>query len=1230
MRRWTAPAPARYHVPVPAGAASAGAAAPQAVHEAGATPKPGLSRLGNQAVQRSIAAARSDPGAPLEGAARAQLPPGFGPVDDLRVHTGPGAVAATAALGTQAFAVGRDLFFARGAFEPGTAAGRRLLSHEVAHGIQQRRAASNAPPAAGTAEAERDADHAVATGSAPRLQAAGVQVMASPDPPVRTRAGQLYDEYMAISGKWYERLDHSAEFGDRLLGLIDAGEIVLVTDVFNLLAANPDVGAAERRVMSTRIVHEIRLEKLDELAGNEAGRTLLAAISDPLQWGWQRLRALVRVEDALARARGHEAAQQTLAQAGQEVDLMAQPEVLKPLDVADVGPGLARVRLMLARLRERYEADIEIGPALVQAETDLEARFALKQGQEIDLEDDARQLGAASAIVSRFGEAMGKFDRMLPAPGAAADGDPLTLHYLQIIGGVRHDWITALDQALMPEGPRLLSIAEARSAALPDALVQLYLGSVPEHGRHFTYLGQSVAGMVAWVRWTQAKMAALRQEAGDPPSGTPADDEARDQRRRRDAQLIAYSLEGIRLWDRAIRGHEEVSLGVSPIGHVAPHVMATYASLGRLRTRCEAMKTAALAEDVETLAALARRNREDPDIEQFFHNLPGFIASANLLPGLVLQILIQFTVLKVASMAASAAGGLVSAGEGASLLNVSAQVALESLVFTGTSRVMNAALGQPSKDSFLFDLAMNVGLFGMLRVSGAAVRSAMVSRGLEEYAGVATHVSSFALLQVHGVLHFAISQQRWPSAKEIGDLSVDGLIMYGALVATHRPPAVRPKPHSGLAVLEMLHGKFGERLASVETAKTRLAARIYEQMRAEQAADPALQQQLQAQAAALESSLAQVLAQVKADPLFDAAKLRETLQDPALQSAATSSELLAESFGVPAAAELTPAGETQYSYAPGATEVVAQALEAKNAVVTDVVDAAGQHTLVAEVPGEPPIFLSERAGPPETRTPKRIYVPSAPVPAPPPTPTRTRSMPKGEVFAPEGGVTKQGATVVRRAAGNTDLTIDQANLKAGGDPNVHEALVKEHFRRSINRGEIPGRLVSGHKMNIRGYAEAIPERAADPPSLDEATRDFIDRPENSTLRNELVDRLIRLRNALRMPAAELSDATIAGDPWDASARLQAKAEAAQAPAMLRRAADDYVAMFSRSIGDLQPDMMIVDPRSVKVIDATHTVGTQFEVFHEFKTRLYMRIIEQLTGLPVTGLEFRSPREQRSL
>jgi hypothetical protein len=1184
---------------------------------------------GNLAIQQRVVAARTDSGAPLGAEARALLPAAFGDVSDLRVHTGPKAAAASAALGTRAFTLGRDLFFAEGAFDVNGAAGRHILLHEVAHGIQQRDAASSHVPSGSVStKTEVDAERAVATSSAPRLRAATQEIMSFPDQRAASTDNQLFDEYMAGGTEWYERGNYAETFSEKLLVLITTGDIQTVTQVLRKLADDGRVAPAERRAISLHLVNKMRPDQLDELATSVAGRTLLNLISSPLQWGWNVLASLLKVEDAVARAQGHAAAEKTLTQAAQRLEVAAEPEVLRPLDPWDVAGGLIRTRLMLSRLHTLYDADFEIGPALANAEEDLETRFSPKVGGEIDFDDDARQLGATTAIISRFTDALSKFDRMAPAPGTPADADPLSVHFLQIIGGVRRDWIAALDKSVMAEGPNLLAVAESKSAALPEALLQLYLGSVPEHGEHFELLPQSVAHMLDWVGWTQRKIAALRQEADDPPERSAPDMEAREERRRHGAQMIALSVEGIKLWDRAIRAHEALSLGVSLPGHLAPHIVASYASIGRLRQRCEAMMQAALADDLKTLSGLADRNRADPDIEQFFKALPAFVDSANLLPSLVANFLIQFTILKVASLAASAAGALISAGEGASLLNVSAQTGLEALVFTGTARVMHAAIGQQSKDSFLLDLAMNVGLFGMLRFNSAAVSSAMTALGLEAYGGAATQVTSFALLQAHGALQFAISQGHWPNAREIGDMSIDGLIMYGALVGVHRTRLAKPKAHSGLAVLEMLHGEFGERLASVETAKTRLAARIYEQLRAEQAPDPVLQKELHAQAEALESSLTSLLADVKADPQFEERPLRQTLQDPALQSAEVSVGLLAESFGVPAEAGLTSAGEAQYSYAPGATEVVVDALEAKNAVVTDVVDASGQHTLVAEAPGERPIYVSERAAAPEARKPKQVYIRPS-VPEPPPGKMRAPYRPKGEVYAPRGGLTDQGVTQVREQQGNRNLSPGQANLKAASDSDVLEHLVKEHFRRAINRGEISGRLVSGHKMNIRAYAEELSQRA-DAPSLDEATRNFIDRPENERLRNELVNRLVRLRNALRMPAADLPDAAIAGDPWEAAGRLRDKAQAAEAPAALRRAAEDYVSMFARSIGDLQPDMIIIDSGSITVIDATHTVGTQFEVFHEFKTLLYKRIIEQISGLPVTGIEFRSPREQRTL
>lgn len=56
----------------------------------------------------------------------------------IRVHDGPTADRAARSVGARAFALGEDLVFARGAYRPETAGGRRLLAHELAHVAQDR------------------------------------------------------------------------------------------------------------------------------------------------------------------------------------------------------------------------------------------------------------------------------------------------------------------------------------------------------------------------------------------------------------------------------------------------------------------------------------------------------------------------------------------------------------------------------------------------------------------------------------------------------------------------------------------------------------------------------------------------------------------------------------------------------------------------------------------------------------------------------------------------------------------------------------------------------------------------------------------------------------------------------------------------------------------------------------------------------------------------------------
>jgi hypothetical protein len=66
---------------------------------------------------------------------------------DVRVHVGPQA----AAVGAVAFTQGSNVYFAPGQYNPQTPQGRKLLGHELAHVVQQRRGRVNNPFGSGVA-----------------------------------------------------------------------------------------------------------------------------------------------------------------------------------------------------------------------------------------------------------------------------------------------------------------------------------------------------------------------------------------------------------------------------------------------------------------------------------------------------------------------------------------------------------------------------------------------------------------------------------------------------------------------------------------------------------------------------------------------------------------------------------------------------------------------------------------------------------------------------------------------------------------------------------------------------------------------------------------------------------------------------------------------------------------------------------------------------------------------
>jgi hypothetical protein len=87
---------------------------------------------------KELDAARSG-GAPLPRPARSELEHGLGAdLAGVRLHRGSEADALAEALGATALTSGTDVFLHRSAPEPSTPAGRRLLTHEVFHVLQQR------------------------------------------------------------------------------------------------------------------------------------------------------------------------------------------------------------------------------------------------------------------------------------------------------------------------------------------------------------------------------------------------------------------------------------------------------------------------------------------------------------------------------------------------------------------------------------------------------------------------------------------------------------------------------------------------------------------------------------------------------------------------------------------------------------------------------------------------------------------------------------------------------------------------------------------------------------------------------------------------------------------------------------------------------------------------------------------------------------------------------------
>jgi len=186
---------------VPGGAGSVPPRAPSGRHQGPAAfPAPVMrsaERTGIDPDAADLVARALRGGVPLDEVLRSKLEAALGVgLDGVRVHTGADADAAARALGARAFALGNDVVFRDGAYDPQRRDGQRLIAHEVAHTVQARGAA--APTGGATAVSqpcdapEREADAFAdafilgmhGAGLAPRGSGSGLAAFAVRDAPV--------------------------------------------------------------------------------------------------------------------------------------------------------------------------------------------------------------------------------------------------------------------------------------------------------------------------------------------------------------------------------------------------------------------------------------------------------------------------------------------------------------------------------------------------------------------------------------------------------------------------------------------------------------------------------------------------------------------------------------------------------------------------------------------------------------------------------------------------------------------------------------------------------------------------------------------------------------------------------------------------------------------------------------------------------------------------------------
>jgi len=160
------------------------------------------------------------PGAPLNASTRAFFEPRFGhDVGNVRVHSGPEASEAAAAVGAPAFTLGRHIVAQDGASDPATPEGRAILSHELTHVVQQASFDDRDLGGAPVLDAAHPSEQEARAGTGAATPLAGPAIQRAPLDLVKSGKQLVID---LTKSSWRQALDFAGGQTQVVYGLRDA------------------------------------------------------------------------------------------------------------------------------------------------------------------------------------------------------------------------------------------------------------------------------------------------------------------------------------------------------------------------------------------------------------------------------------------------------------------------------------------------------------------------------------------------------------------------------------------------------------------------------------------------------------------------------------------------------------------------------------------------------------------------------------------------------------------------------------------------------------------------------------------------------------------------------------------------------------------------------------------------------------------------------------------------